>query len=115
MSFENNIKDWVSIDDEIKKYNEHIRKLREKRNELTENVYTHVNTQNLGNATVNISDGKLKFQSVKVTQPVSIKLVKKCLNECINDEDLVDTIIEHIKNNREVKYVDDIKRYYDKK
>lgn len=112
MSFEDSIKEWVSIDSKIKQHNEELRELRQQRNDLTQRVYDHVNNNNLNHATVQISDGKLKFQSVKVTQPITLKFIKQCLNDCIPNEEHVNTIMDHIKNSRESKYVDDIKRFY---
>lgn len=111
MSFEESIKSWVSIDNKIKEYNDELRELRQKRNSLSEHVYEHVNSNNLNHATVEISDGKLKFQSVKVTQPITIKFIKKCLEDCISNEEQVEKIMEYIKDTRETKYIDDIKRF----
>ena len=112
MSFEQSIKEWVSIDNKIKEYNDGLRELRQRRSDLSQRVYDHVNANNLNHATVQISDGKLKFQSVKVTQPITLKFVKQCLLDCISNEEDVDKIMEHIKESRESKYVDDIKRFY---
>lgn len=112
MSFEDSIKAWVSIDSKIKEYNEELRDLRQQRSDITQRVYDHVNDNNLNHATVQISDGKLKFQSVKVTQPITLKFIKQCLHNCIPNEEHVNSIMDHIKESRESKYVEDIKRYY---
>ena len=112
MSFEEDIKSWVTLDNKIKQINEEVRGLREKRNNLTLSINTFVESNDLKHATVQISDGKLKFQSVKVTQPLTLKYVKECLNDCIGNEEQVNTIMEHIKTNRESKYVEEIKRFY---
>jgi carboxypeptidase C (cathepsin A) len=112
MSFEDSIKEWVSIDSKIRQHNEELREMRRRRTDLTQSVYNHVNDNNLNHATIQISDGKLKFQSVKVTQPITLKFIKKCLHDCIQNEEHVNTIMEHIKESRESKYIDDIKRFY---
>ena len=69
-------------------------------------------SNNLENAVIQISDGKLKFQNVKQTAPLTFKLVKEVLDECIDNEQHVKAIIKAIKDKRESKYVYDIKRTY---
>lgn len=112
MSFEESIKTWVSLDNKIKEHNENLRELRQQRNEISQHVYEHVNDKNLNHATVQISDGTLKFQSVKVTQPITLKFIKQCLMDCIANEEDVEKIMVHIKDSRESKYIEDIKRSY---
>jgi len=112
MSLEESIKQWVSIDNKIKEHNDHLKTLRQERASVSNTVYQIVNEKNLNDATIQISDGKLRFASVKVTAPITIKHVKQCLSNCISNEDDVDKIMNHIKNTRESKYVDDIKRSY---
>lgn len=115
MSFEDKIKTWVSIDNKIKEHNEELRELRNKRSIISNEVYETVNDNNLSNATIQISDGRLKFQSVKVPQPLTIKFIKECLDDLYDNEEEVNEILKFIKKKREAnsKYIDDIKRYYE--
>lgn len=112
-NFEEQIKTWVQLDDKIKEYNEVLKELRKKKNAIQGNINVYVDENNIGHATVQISDGKLKFQKTKVTQPLTLKYLKECLDKCISNEDDVTKIMSVIKNSREAKYVDDIKRTYD--
>lgn len=114
MSFEDQIKEWVTIDNEIRKRNESLRELREKRNTLTTDIYEYVKSNDLGNAVINISDGRLRFQNVKTTKPLTLKFIQECLNDCIDSEEDVKAIMNVIKSKRESNYTDDIKRYYTK-
>ena len=59
-----------------------------------------------------ISDGNLKFTTVKVTTPLTFKFIEKCLNEIINNSKQVEQIINYLKEKRENKYVEEIKRFY---
>ena len=111
-SFQKNIQDWVALDNQIKTLNQQAKELRTNRNLLTNNIFTYAESNNLENAVIQISDGKLKFQNVKQTAPLTFKLVKEVLDECINNEEHVHAIIEAIKNKRETKYSYDIKRTY---
>jgi hypothetical protein len=110
--FQKNIQDWVAIDNQIKNVNNQVKELRSNRNQLTNNIFTYAESNNLENAVIQISDGKLKFQNVKQTSPLTFKLVKEVLDECIDNEEHVAAIIKAIKDKRESKYVYDIKRSY---
>lgn len=112
-NFEDNIKNWVKIDNELKAYNEKIKNLREKRNNVLNDINIYIENNNLNNATVSISDGKLKFTNSRVVNPLTLKYVQSCLENFIKDSNSVNTIMEYIKDNREVKNTPDIKRYYD--
>lgn len=112
MSFENQIQQWVSIDNQIKELNEQLRQLRDQKNELNDTISTHVENSNLSNATVQISDGRIRFVKVKDTQPLTFKYLESCLRDIIKNEDQVNKILDYIKNKREVKYVSEIKRIY---
>ena len=112
MSFEENIKKWVALDNQIKILNDKTKELKESRNNTEEAIIQHVETNKLSNATVNISDGKLKFVSTKQTAPLTLKYVEDCLKKCIKSEDQVAQIMDFIKESREVKVIPDIKRTY---
>ena len=111
MSFEENIKKWVVLDNQLKTLNEKTKQLRDDKNNLEEGIMTYVETNKLSNATVNISDGKLRFVSSKQTAPLTLKYVEECLSKCIGNESQVTQIMKVIKESREVKYTADIKRY----
>ncbi len=112
MNFEQQIQQWVTIDNQMKTLNERMKELREKKNELTCQINTHVETTQLSNASIKISDGKLRFVQMKETQPLTFKYLETCLKEIIKNDEQVRQIVEYIKNKREVKYVPEIKRLY---
>ena len=66
-AFQSNIQNWVAIDNQIKTLNQEAKELRSQRNDLTNNIFTYAESNNLENAVIQISDGKLKFQNVKQT------------------------------------------------
>ena len=111
MSFENQIQQWVQLDNQLKQINEKAKELREKRNTLEQNITNYASSNNLSNATVQISDGKLKFANTKVPEPLTFKYLEKTLREVIKNESQVNLIMEHIKQKRAVKIVPEIKRF----
>jgi hypothetical protein len=113
MSFENQIQQWVTIDNELRNLNEKIKVLRDNRTTLSENIIIYANDKNLANANsvINISDGKLKFVNTKIQEGLTFKYLEKSLAEIINNPSQLKLIIEHLKNNRTTKTVQEIKRY----
>ena len=111
MSFEENIKKWVALDNQLKTVNEKVKQMRDEKNTLEEGILGYVETNKLTNATVNISDGKLRFVTAKQTAPLTLKHVEECLLKCIGSQNQVIQIMKIIKDSREVKYTADIKRY----
>jgi hypothetical protein len=111
MSFESQIQQWVSLDNQLKQLNEKVKDLRDKRNNLEENITSYASENNLSNATVKISDGRLKFTNTKVQEPLTFKYLEKTLGEVIKNESQVKLIMEHLKQKRAVKIVPEIKRF----
>ncbi len=112
MSFEQHIQQWVSIDNQMKQLTDKMKELRDKKHTLNDAIFNHVDNSNLSNAAVQISDGKIKFVKTKDTQGLTFKYLETCLHEIIKNEEQANKIIEYIKNKREVKYVSEIKRFY---
>lgn len=111
MNFENQIQQWVQLDNQLKQLNDKTKELREKRNNLEESIITHASSNNLSNATIKISDGRLKFANTRVPEPLTFKYLEKSLSEVIKNESQVKIIIDHLKNKREIKVVPEIKRF----
>jgi hypothetical protein len=96
----------------MKLLNDRMKELRDKKNTLSENINEHIETSNLSNSSLKLSDGQLKFIKVKDTQQLTFKYLETCLHEIIKNEEQVSKIVEYVKNKREVKYVSEIKRLY---
>ena len=112
MEFENNIQEWVAIDNTIKEYSTEVKKLREKKNSLTGIIMEHVDDNNMNHNVINITDGQLRFQTTKITPPLTFSFITECLNDCITDENQVKQLIQYFKEKRKCKYVSEVKRTY---
>jgi uncharacterized coiled-coil DUF342 family protein len=112
MNFEQTIQQWVLFDNQIKTYNEKLKELRNKRDNIEEKLSQYALNNNLTNSIIKTTDGKLKFINTKIASPLSFKYLEKSLGEIIKNSEQVNTIINHIKNNREHKIVTELKRYY---
>jgi len=114
MSFEENIKKWVLLDNQIKQINDKTKQLKEEKNNVETSILTYVENNKLNNATARITGGSLRFIETKQTAPISVKFLHQCLSECIKNPSQVEQIVNYIKEKREIKYNKDIKRYYEK-
>jgi hypothetical protein len=112
MDFQDNIKQWVTFDNQEKKLKEQLKLLRDNKNYLSDKIFTFTEDNNMNHAIIEISDGKLKFQNTKTTSPLTFKLLEKCLLEKLNNEELVKELIKHVKTSREPKFLNEIKRTY---
>ena len=111
MSFENQIQNWVSIDNQLRILSEKMKELRDKKNTIGENIIEYAKKNNLTKSTIQISDGRLKISNTKVANPLTFKYLEKSLGEIISNESQVKAIIDHLKQNREFKMIEDIKRF----
>ena len=112
MSFESKIQQWVSLDNQLKQINEKVKDLRDKRNDLEENITSYASENNLSNATVKIGDGRLKFTNTKVQEPLTFKYLEKSLSEMVKNESQVKQMVDYIKRNRDIKTVSHVERLH---
>jgi hypothetical protein len=111
MSFERQVQEWVSVDNQLKILNDKVRELREKKNTITGSLTKYAESNNLVNSAIQISDGKLRFTNTKVTEPLTFKYLEKTLSQVIKSEIQVRQIIDHIKAKRTIKTIQEIKRF----
>lgn len=111
MSFENQLQQWVQLDNQLKQLNDRTKELREKRNILEKNITSYASSNNLSNSAIQIGDGKLKFVNTKVPEPLTFKYLEKTLGEIIKNETQVQLIMEHIRQKRTFKIIPEIKRF----
>ena len=64
MSFENNIKEWVNIDNKIRTYNNEVKRLRQQKDGLKENIMAYIETNNLSDAQVSDKRWSIKISRV---------------------------------------------------
>ena len=100
--FKNNIKEWVSVDNELRILTEHIKELRDKRNKVNNNIIRYVETNQLTNSTIQLSDGLLKFYNQKTYAPLTYSFLEDTLKEILSIEQ-TNQIIKYIKEKRETQ------------
>lgn len=110
--FQEDIKQWVALDTQLKLITDKAKDVRNERNEKSDTIMEFVDDNNLSSSIIKISDGKLRFTTNKQTAPLTLGFLEKCLMELFNNEEKVVQIMDYVKDKREIKYNNDIKRYY---
>lgn len=108
--FREDIKLWVSLDNQIKNLTNELNNLRNEKNKVNNNIFNYVESNNLSNSVINITDGQLNFTTTRQTSNISLKNIEAVLTETLNDKELINKIIEKLKNSRNTKLVNTIKR-----
>jgi len=111
MSFENQIQQWVQLDNQLKRLNDQVKQLREQRNTIETNINNYAKMNNMTGSTIKLNNDKLKFVETKVAEPITLKYLEKTLGEIIKNESQVKLIMEHIRQKRSIKVVPEIKRF----
>ena len=65
-TFTTKIKSWIELDNKQKSLNNEIKNIRDQKNLLNTDIIRYVESNNLNNARVQISDGQLRFLPTKV-------------------------------------------------
>jgi hypothetical protein len=109
--FIENVQRWVLIDTQLKIVNEKTRKLRELKNTSNQEICNYMNENNLSNNKIGITGGELKIYEKKEYSPLTFGYIEKCLAEIIPNASNVKFIMTHLKDKREIKITQDIRRY----
>jgi hypothetical protein len=116
-SFKENVRLWVLLDSQLKIINEKTRKMREKKNELSEHICKHITDNNIKNK-IKIKDGEhlaeIKIYDKKEYSALTFGYIESCLKKIIHDEEQVDYVIEFLKENREITSSPDIRKIIEK-
>lgn len=112
--FKEKIQQWVIIDNQLKIINEKTRDIRNKKNELLDEISQYVKNNNIENKTIEITDGSLKFYEKKEYSGLTYSYIEECLGKIIEDKKHVDHIMNYLRENRQVKTSMDIRRIQSK-
>jgi len=108
--FVENIQKWVKLDTHMKIVNEKLKKAREMKHTLLDNIVRYVESNQLESTKIEISDGELRFYEKREYQPITFTYIEECLGKLISDKKQVECIINHLRENREITVTTDIRR-----
>jgi len=104
-----NVRGWISIDNEIKQLQKVIKEKRKEKKAYTANLVEVMKSNDI--QCFDISDGKLLYTQNKVKSALSKKHLIKSLTEWFKDDpSKIGDLTKHILNSREEKIKENIKR-----
>lgn len=103
------VKEWVTLETEIKTLQKHIKDRRARKKELTGALVDTMKTNEID--CFDISDGKIVYSQNKVKAPVSKKHLLSCLSQYFekSNPDVAQELTTFILDSREVKVKDNIR------
>ena len=103
------VKNWLQIDNEIKQLQKEIKKRRNMKKQITDQLINTMKSNDID--VMNIPDGRLVKTTNRVKAPLSKKhLIKSLLIYFKEDQDMVKNLSSHIMDTRQVKVVERIQK-----
>lgn len=106
------VKNWVTLDNQLRIFNERVKEAREARSFLTQQIHQYTEDHNFTSPSIEISDGELIICDKREYSSLSFSYIDKCLSKLIKEPAHVDRILHFLKENRESYVVPDIRRIY---
>ncbi len=104
----NHIKEWLSIDEEIKLLKKEIKTRQERKKNLTNDLVEVMKSNEID--AFDINNGKLIYSRRKTKQAISKKLLLSSLQDIFESPEEVQKVTEHILDSRSEKIKEIIRR-----
>ena len=96
--FKKNVKSWLKYDNDIKRVQQALKGLKEKKNSINDEILNFMKKFNIED--LNTKDGVIRYKTTYVKEPLSQKTIKTKLQEIFENQPDVYEKIENIFNNR---------------
>ena len=111
-SFVSYVKKWVLLDSQLKMANEKMKTLREEKNQLGNKICNYLQETGNSHRKIMIHDGDLKVYEKKEYSPLTFSFLEQHLGKIMTDPQQVNYVIQYLKEQREIKTSNDLKRSY---
>ena len=106
--FKDLMTEWVEIADQLKKSQGHIKKLKNRKSEISKVIQTFMRNAEVD--TCNLNDGKVLLRNSKKTQPLTRAHILKSLVDFLENEEQANNATAYIFESREVNQQASLKR-----
>jgi len=113
VNFKQNVKDWVTLDDDIKTLQEAIKKRKKRINELTPLILDFMKRFNIND--LNTQNGQLRYTTSLLAKPVNKNFLLSKLGEFFKDNEKSQVLTTYIYDNRIKEEKVKLKRVIEKK
>lgn len=112
MTLEENIKEWVKLDNKQADLNNELKIIRNKKVEYSNHIINYFEEKDINNPTINITGGKINMIDLKTANPLSYKFLEDCFNEFFKDyeNNLAEELLNYIKTKRTYSNNKNLKR-----
>ena len=110
--FEKDMRKWAILDNKIRAANHEIKEMRSQKTEIGSTICEFMKTKGLENKKVDTGDSIISFYEKNEYPALTFAYIEKCLGEIISDKDKVLYIIKHLKDKREIKKSNDLRRRF---
>jgi hypothetical protein len=101
------VQQWVEYDNALLKQKESMKDVQDKKREVEEDIISYIEKNKYDNLQITITDGHIKFGKRKVTQQLSLRVLRSILESYNTQEKThpidVDHLLQHIQDSLEVK------------
>lgn len=84
-NFKTDVRDWVAFDNKIDKAKKVIQKVKEKKNDISQNIVQYMKARNLEKKEIKIQDTRLRCSTRTTQTPLTKKFIQGCLTEFLRD------------------------------
>jgi hypothetical protein len=113
VNFKQNVKDWVTLDDDIKTLQDAIKKRKKRINELTPVILDFMKRFNIND--LNTQNGQLRYTTSLLAKPVNKNFLLSKLGEFFKDNEKSQVLTTYIYDNRIKEEKVKLKRVIEKK
>lgn len=110
--FVEQVKQWATLEKQLKQINEKTRELRAQKSELADAICEYMETHPISNNTIQLTDGHIRMSEKKEYAPLSFSYVEECLETLITEKQHVEAIMDYLYEHREMRVVNELKRTY---
>jgi hypothetical protein len=108
--FQNDLKNWYILDNKFRDLSLQLNIIKNEKNEIKNKITEFIQINNLEKKSIKIDNTQFRFVNQKQIQPLTFKFLKECLDDCIQNSEQVDQLIDYIKSKREIKEFLDLKK-----
>ena len=101
--FQNDLKNWYILDNKFRDLSLQLNIIKNEKNEIKNKITEFIQSNNLEKKSIKIDNTQFRFVNQKQIQPLTFKFLKECLDDCIQNSEQVDQLIDYIKSKREIK------------
>jgi hypothetical protein len=110
LSLEKCVQKWILIDNQLQILQEKTKTLREWKKKLNDNIIESMTEKKIDHKILSIPNGELSVQEKREFSSLSFGYIEECLQDIIQDEEKVQTIIDYLRDHREIKSIREIRR-----